>query len=423
MKLESLMRKQLPEYVYQLLRRIGEIGDETGRSVFVVGGFVRDLLMKRPNLDVDIMLQGDGIEFAYALAEREEGKVKRHRQFGTAVVILADGLKVDVATAREETYARPGALPSVEPGSIEADLQRRDFSINAMAIQLNKALLGELVDLYSGRSDLRDGFVRVLHQNSFADDPTRIFRAIRFEQRYGFSIDLHTEWLLRDALEEGYLTKISRQRLRNEILLILKEEKPFPAVNRLAHFELTKYIHPSISISGKLAELFDKVKEILDWWASAADGDRADAVLLNLMALLDQLDEEGVEDVSKRLALSKKYTETLRISKIHLPGIFQRMDGMKIPPSEIYGMLKGLPLEVLLSAMARSPGTCESISSYLTELRKIKPLVNGSDLGELKYPAGPLYSQILDRTFAAQLDGQIADKDQAIQFIKSQFSL
>ena len=339
------------------------------------------------------------------------------------MVTLADGFKVDVATAREETYARPGALPSVEPGPIEEDLKRRDFSINAMAIQLNEALLGKLVDLYGGESDLRDGLVSVLHQNSFADDPTRIFRAIRFEQRYGFSIEPDTELLLQDALAEGYLTKISRQRLRNEILLILKEEKLFPAVSRLAHFDLTKYIHPSISISDKLAELFDRVKEILDWWNSASDNDRADVVLINLMALLDQLDEADVEDVSKRLALSKKYTETLRISKIHLPGIFQRMDGVKIPLSEIYGMLKGLPLEVLLFAMVRSPGTCEGISSYLTKLRKARPLVNGSDLGELKYPAGPLYSQILDRTFAAQLDGQIADKDQAIQFIKSRFPL
>lgn len=423
MKLESLMRKQLPQHIYQLLRRIGEIGDETGRSVFVVGGFVRDLLMKRPNLDVDIMVQGDGIEFAHALAERAEGKVKRHRQFGTAVVTLADGFKVDVATARTETYACPGALPSVEPGSIETDLKRRDFSINAMAVQLNEAFFGKLVDLYGGESDLRYGFVRVLHQNSFMDDPTRIFRAIRFEQRYGFSIEPDTELILQDALKGGYLTKISRQRLRNEILLILKEEKPFPAVSRLAHFNLVKYIHPSISISDKLAELFHRVKEILDWWNSTSDDNGADTVLLNLMVLLDQLDKEDVEDVSKRLALSKKYTEALRISKTHLPDIFQRMDGVKIPPSEIYGMLKGLPLEVLLSVMVRSPGACESISSYLTKLRKIRPLVNGNDLGELKYPAGPLYSQILDRTFAAQLDGQIGDKDQAIQFIKSRFSL
>ncbi len=135
------------------------------------------------------------------------------------------------------------------------------------------------------------------------------------------------------------------------------------------------------------------------------------------------LDEAGVEDISERLALSRKYTEALRISKTHLPGIFQCMDGEEILPSKIYGMLKELPLEVLLFAMARCPGARGSINTYLTKLCKIKPLVNGSDLGKLGYPTGPLYSQILDRTFAAQLDGQIGDKEQAIQFVKKRFSL
>ena len=423
MKLESLMREQLPGYVYQLLRKIGETGDGMGWQTFVVGGFVRDLLIKRPDLDVDIMVAGDGIAFAYALAEREEGVVKRHRRFGTAVVTLADGFKVDVATARTEIYARPGALPSVEPGFVEEDLRRRDFSINAMAIQLNKALFGELVDPFDGRSDLLDGSVRVIHPFSFVDDPTRIFRAVRFEQRYGFSIESDTEELLNEAIAEGYLARISRQRLRNEILLILKEENPVPAIRRMADFGLVKYIHPRIRVSDDLAGLFEGVREILEWWNSVPVHGKADIVLINLIALLDQLDAAEVEDVSERLALRKKHTDALKASKTHLPDIFRRMDGMRIPPSEIYGMLKGLSLEVLLFAMARSPGTRDNISSYLIRLRKIRPLVNGNDLRGLGYPAGPLYTEILDRTFAAQLDGSIADKSQAIQFIRGRFPL
>ncbi len=423
MKLESLMREQLPEYVLELLRKIGEAGDRMGWPVFVVGGIVRDLLIKRPNLDVDIVVEGDGIAFAYAIAEGEKGAVNRHRRFGTAVVTLDDGFKIDVTTARTETYARPGALPSVEPDSIKADLRRRDFTINAMAIQLNKGHFGELVDLFGGRSDLLEGSVSVLHQYSFIDDPTRIFRAIRFEQRYGFSIEPETECLLQDAIAKDYLTTISRQRLRNEILLMLREENPVPAIRRMAYFDLVKYIHSRICMSDELAGLFDGVKDILDWWDSVPGRDKVDSVLLNLMALLDQLNAAEVEDVSERLALRKKHTDALTVSKTHLPGIVQRMDGAKVPPSEIYGMLKGIPLETLLFAMTRCTGTHDSISSYLIRLRKIRPLVNGNDLRELRYPEGPLYTEILDRAFEAQLDGLIADKSQVIQFIKSRFLL
>ena len=292
-----------------------------------------------------------------------------------------------------------------------------------MAIQLNKALFGELVDPFDGESDILEGSVRVLHHLSFVDDPTRIFRAVRFEQRYGFSIDSCTEELLKDAISEGYLTKISRQRLRNEILLILGEENPVPAIRRIAHFDLVKYIHPRICVSDELAGLLNRVREILEWWDSVPVHGKADIVLLNLMVLLDQLDTAEVEDVSERLALRKKHTDALKASRTHLPDVFRRMDGVRIPPSEVYGMLKGLPLEVLLFAMVRSPGTRDNISSYLTRLRKARPLVNGNDLRELSYPEGPLYSEILDRTFAAQLDGQIVDRCQAIQFIRSRFSL
>ena len=423
MSYERLMREQLPENVYQLLRDMGETGDEMGWSVFVVGGFVRELLIQRSNLDVDIVVEGDGIAFAYALAESEGGEVRRHRRFGTATVTLPDGFKVDIATSRTETYAHPGALPSVEPGSIKDDLRRRDFTINALAIELNGDRFGELVDFFHGRSDLQNGYVRILHDLSFVDDPTRIFRAVRFEGRYGFSIEPHTEKLLEKSAAGGYLKRISGHRLRNEILLILKEENPVPAIRRLAHFDLVRHIHPRICVSEELAGLFHRTGESLAWWNSVPTRARADAVLLNLITLLDQLDAVESEDVSKRLVLLKKHTEALKASKTRLPDVFQRMDGMEVPPSKVYEMLKGLLLEVLLFAIAKSPGTRDSISLYLTQLWKARPLVNGNDLRELRYPEGPLYTEILARTFAAQLDGLIEDKCQAIQFIKSQYPL
>lgn len=419
----DLMSEKLPENIYQLLERIGDIGDKLGCPVFVVGGIVRDLLLMRDNLDFDIVVEEDGIEFAHDLAETEGGKVRRHRQFGTAVVTLPDGFKVDVATARTEIYAHPGALPTVKASSIKDDLQRRDFSINAMAIDLNKFCFGELVDFFGGRDDLKHGYVRVLHDLSFIDDPTRIFRAIKFEQRYLFDMDDHTEELLEKSVANGDIETISKQRLRNEILLILKEENPAIILQRMADFNLLKYIHPRIVISDELVETYDELRRLIQWWETTSERSKPDIALLNLMALLDQLDADETREVSERLILLKKHVEALELSKTYVPDILQNLDGNKVPSSRIYSILNGLPIEVLFFAIAKYPKTCDNIMCYLRQLRRIKALIDGNDLHELSYPTGPLYTEILDKVFAAQLDEQIKNRDQAIQFIKSQFPL
>ncbi len=417
------MSEQLPGYIYQLLGYIGETGERLGYPVFVVGGFVRDLLIGRPNLDVDVVVEGDGIVFAHAFAEARDGKVKHHKRFGTAVVTLPDGFKVDVATARSEVYDHPGALPSVEPSSIRDDLRRRDFTINAMAIVLNEPRFGELVDFFGGRSDLENGWVRILHNLSFADDPTRIFRAIRFEQRHGFSLEPRTEKLLEEAVAGDFLRTITRQRVRNEILLILREKEPVPTIRRMERFHLTEYIHPRIRVSDDLVELFHRTGDTLEWWNSTSAHNEAEAALLNLMALMDQLNAAEAEDASKRLVLRRKYNEALKASKMLLPNIVRRLCQVKDTPSEIYKALRGLPLEVLLFAMAKIHEMRDNILYYLTEARNIDPLVDGNDLRRLGYPEGPIYTQILESTFAAQLDGFIADRDEAIEFVKSRWTV
>ncbi len=417
------MSEQLPGYIYQLLGYIGETGERLGYPVFVVGGFVRDLLIGRPNLDVDVVVEGDGIVFAHAFAEARDGKVKHHKRFGTAVVTLPDGFKVDVATARSEVYDHPGALPSVEPSSIRDDLRRRDFTINAMAIVLNEPRFGELVDFFGGRSDLENGWVRILHNLSFADDPTRIFRAIRFEQRHGFSLEPRTEKLLEEAVAGDFLRTITRQRVRNEILLILREKEPVPTIRRMERFHLTEYIHPRIRVSDDMVELFHRTGDTLEWWNSTSAHNEAEAALLNLMALMDQLNAAEAEDASKRLVLRRKYNEALKASKMLLPNIVRHLCQVKDTPSEIYKALRGLPLEVLLFAMAKIHEMRDNIGYYLTEARNIDPLIDGNDLRRLGYPEGPIYTQILESTFAAQLDGFIADRDEAIEFVKSRWTV
>jgi tRNA nucleotidyltransferase (CCA-adding enzyme) len=419
------MGEKLTKYIYSLLKDIGEAGDRMGFPVFVVGGFVRDLLLERPNLDMDIVVEGDGIKFAHAFAEACKGTVKHHQRFGTAVVKLPDGFKIDLATARTEIYEHPGALPSVKPSSIKDDLRRRDFTINAMAMGLNESRFGELLDFFGGKRDIEDGLIRILNNSSFLDDPTRMFRAVRFETRYHFQIEPQTERLLKEAVAKDYIKFITGQRLRNEILLILKEDDPLPAIRRMGDFNLLEYIHSNISISRNLEALFHEVKAILKHGSDLYFNKyEVDHVLVNLLAFTDQLSESEVEEVSQRLALRGNYTEALRKSKTHISSILQAMSQPVIQYSVIYKMLKNHPLELLILAMAKGDKTTKkNISIYMSELRHLKPLVNGNNLREMGYPEGPLYSEILDKLFAKQLDGDIQDKDQAMGFIRLKFPL
>src|SRR6185295_10740104 len=202
------------------------LAKRTSVSVYAVGGFVRDLLLGRPNVDIDLVVEGDAIAFARAFAKENGGRAKVHERFGTAAVVFPDEFKLDVAMARTEYYKHPSALPTVQPSSIKEDLFRRDFTINALALRLNADRFGELIDFYGGQRDLKERTIRVLHSRSFIDDPTRVFRAVRFEYRFGFRLGKETLTLIRDAVELGLFHRLSGTRLLEELILLLSEENP-----------------------------------------------------------------------------------------------------------------------------------------------------------------------------------------------------
>ena len=183
-----MLKERLPKKINDLFKEFGKVADTLGYDVYLVGGLVRDVLLKRENLDVDIVVEGDGIRFAHAFAENIEVRVRSHRKFGTAVLIFPNGFKVDVASARMEYYESPAAPPIVETSSLKMDLFRRDFTINTLAVKLNESDSGILVDHFGGQKDIKEKVIRVLHNLSFVEDPTRVLRAIRFEQRFGFKI-------------------------------------------------------------------------------------------------------------------------------------------------------------------------------------------------------------------------------------------
>ncbi|MFA5389637.1 MAG: CCA tRNA nucleotidyltransferase [Candidatus Omnitrophota bacterium] len=210
-----------------IIKIVGKIADKSGIPAYIVGGPVRDKLLGRSNADndMDFVVEGDGIKFAEVLNKELRGKLTAYRAFGTATIKLKKK-RIDIVTARKEIYKRPAAYPDVKPGTIEDDLFRRDFTINAMALGVNKKNFGKLVDFYGGQKDLKKGLIRVLHEKSFIDDPTRIFRAVRFSVRFGFKIEPGTKNLMREAVVDGYLGEVNAGRIRKEIEAFLKEKNP-----------------------------------------------------------------------------------------------------------------------------------------------------------------------------------------------------
>jgi tRNA nucleotidyltransferase (CCA-adding enzyme) len=230
----------IPDKVVSILKAAGSVGDNYKYRVFAVGGFVRDLFLGVNNFDIDISVEGDGLQFAKKLADKLNGSLIMHEQFGTAT-IEAD-YKIDIATARSEIYKFPAVYPGVKFGTIEEDLKRRDFTINAIAISLNSTGFAEIVDFFNGRKDLKNGIIRVLHNSSFIDDPTRIFRAVRFEQRYNFKICEHAQALIINAIKAGMLDRLKKQRIEKEINIILKEQRAPFMLKRLKALTGIEYV-------------------------------------------------------------------------------------------------------------------------------------------------------------------------------------
>lgn len=229
------LKARIPKEVLGLLKSIGKIADKDKMRAYAVGGFVRDLLLDKKNLDLDIVAEGDAIMLAKKIAKIFKVRPAVHKQFGTATLKMSS-LRIDFATCRKEVYKRPAAYPKVAPGSIKDDLFRRDFTINAMAMSLNRGSFGRLLDFYGGLKDLNEKMIRVLHNASFSDDPSRCLRAIRFEQRYNFNIETDTEKMMHKAISEGMLCLLNKGRLKKELLLMVQEEKPLSCIKRLCEF-------------------------------------------------------------------------------------------------------------------------------------------------------------------------------------------
>ena len=313
--IQVLIAESLPMAIQELLLAAGEVGRDIGMNVYAVGGFVRDLLLGQPNLDLDLTVEGKGPEFARALAQRMQAEVRVHERFGTAVVILPDGQKIDVATARVEYYEYPAALPHVESSSVRQDLYRRDFTVNAMAIQLNGDRFGELIDFFGGLRDLNQGLIRILYNLSFVEDPTRIIRAIRFEQRYGFNIEPQTQQLLQDAVESHYLRELSYKRIREELLLILEEKDPRPALRRLENLGIMTQIAPEVVFDQQIWRNLGRVPKVIEAVQKAVGSDNLyniDNRVVYWMVLFSPPEPDKAGATVERFQLNRRLARMMR---------------------------------------------------------------------------------------------------------------
>ena len=413
---EYLLRR-LPRHASLLLRDLGRMADEQRVGLYLVGGVVRDLLLKRSNWDLDLTVEGDGIAFARLVASRYRAGVVLFERFATARLTMSDSTKVDIASTRRESYADPAALPDVRPARLEDDLLRRDFTINAMAIELNGAHWGCLHDPYGGREDIKAKIVRVLHAKSFVDDPTRIFRAIRFAERFGFRLDAMTHRLLKQAAETNIVAQLSGPRLANEIFMLLRERYPERALATLARLQLLRFLHPRLTYSRQARLLMTVLPRGISWWERQCPGNPIDRSLVWFMALLEGAGSATIAAIAQRLQLSSLQIRTLEWAGTTTGHASDTISGSNsLRPSQVYRLLKDMPNEALVLAMSKTLLSHDRVRvgragrrlvRFLTRDRQVPITVDGEDLKQFGLRPGPQFKRILDRLLTERIDGTI----------------
>ena len=442
--LSSIMSKQLSPSCMHFLKLAGDLAEEMGVSVYVVGGFVRDLVMERKgmdprDMDIDLVVEGDAITFAHQLSICVKGRVREHREFLTAMLVMPideflkdekfrdshltdSGLfKVDIASARLEFYAEPGALPRVERASIKMDLYRRDFSINAMAIRLNPKSFGQIVDYFDGQDDIRNKRIRTLHALSFVEDPTRMFRAVRFEQRYGFRLGMQCERFMRNAIDDLHLVdQLSGGRITHELELMMEEHNPYLCFKRLDELGILGNVHPLLRMDDEKRSMADRIRRVLEWYMHMYLPVKPDMLVLMLIALCRKVQAVDLEAILKRLQFSEKrirYALQVRSFIISARLEMARWEKMNGSLRDLHRILSRAPLESMLYLLAKEDQSeqHEKLTRYIYLGREMKADITGDDLLELGIKKGPVIGRILDEILGAKMENPTLDRLSQLQ--------
>jgi tRNA nucleotidyltransferase (CCA-adding enzyme) len=350
---------------------------------YLVGGYVRDLTLGRRPVDVDVVVEGNAIHAAKKLHAKLNGKLCIHKEFGTASITTKNE-RIDLASARVEKYASPAELPHVYPSTIIEDLNRRDFTINAIAMSISRENFGEIFDPFSGLQDIKKGTVKVLHKGSFIDDPTRIFRALRYKNRFGFKIEPQTETLMKEAISKKMIEKLSGQRILNELKLIFAEpmyRKILEDISRLKIFKMSTKELEFLSFLGKYKIYFYLSKINTIKFPLTTEERKAMHHVSNIENLIVQLN---------------KTTKN----------------------SALYSLLSPVDPEIIILLLSVRPDVQDKVNLFI-KLKKIKPFIKGNDLKRLGYKPGARFKLLLHKIFTMQLDKQVKSKREAIAFLKN----
>jgi len=408
-ELSAALKASLPSRLLSILHRAGELCQARAARLFITGGWVRDLLLKRPGRDIDLVVEGDGLSLAEELARQTGAQITSHGRFQTARLVF-EQFTLDIATSRREVYPHPGSLPGVEPAPIEQDLLRRDFTINAMSIAVSGDDFGKLVDPLEGRRDLEKGLVRILHPESFRDDATRIFRAVRYEQRFDFSIEPAT--LKHLKADKSYLAAISPDRLRYEFECIFNELAPEKALGRASGLSVLGEVLPELSFQPEQCRWFEAAR------LRSCPEPPPPAVYFGLMSY--HLEKRAAKSLHVRLNLPNEIYRVITDALTLRAGL-DRLAVGGLKPSAVYHLLTRfhpLAVETCLAAESRPP-VCRQLEYYLDELRHVKPLLNGNDLKLAGVVEGPAIGQVLKAVQDARLDGKAVSLQDEVEIVKS----
>tara|TARA_B100000686_G_scaffold54198_1_gene58390 strand:- start:1404 stop:2753 length:1350 start_codon:yes stop_codon:yes gene_type:complete len=422
---KTLFKERLGEDLLCILKIISQVANCSGVTVFAVGGFIRDLLLNIPNKDIDIVVEGDGILFANHLAEKFDARVQSHERFGTSVVIFQDGNKIDVATARMEYYEHPAALPVIEKSSISSDLYRRDFTINSIAVKLNGENAFSLIDFFNGEKDLKNKKIHVLHNLSFIEDPCRMFRSIRFEQRFGFRIGKQTEGLMKVAIKKKMVGLLSGTRLLNEIILIMKEKNPLNCILRMKELGFLQSMFPQLVLNFADLQAMEKIEAVLSWMETMSLPEKPKKWYVYFLALFYSLEEESFVQTAERFQVKAQLKKTMMRDRCSCRAGLELLKKDKDwNPETIYNLFSGFSVEAIIYflAVASTDRSNQYVNIYFRQYHGQAELsLTGNDLVEMGMKPGPVFQSVFKGLREAHVKGEIQTREEEEAWVRKEF--
>jgi tRNA nucleotidyltransferase (CCA-adding enzyme) len=395
-----------PKDIQSIFEAISNTARELKCKTYLVGGMVRDLLLGKQNFDIDIVVEGDGIIFAMKLSEELDARIDSYEKFKTAVIILENGQHIDVASARTEYYEKPAALPDVEMGSIKQDMARRDFTINTLVLSLNKNDFGSILDFFGGRKDIAAKRIKVLHKLSFIEDPTRIFRAVRFEQRLGFKMDSQTEKLAISAIEMNIVSELIGIRIRDELISILGEQKPWKALKRLHELGALKKIGIKRDVTQEFIQYIEKVLKKCQAF-EVITGKRIEKWRLIISAMLVGCSINSVKQWCREMKIKNKDLSVIIESVKNYESTRKNLSVRIADNSKLYKLIHNLPYELVVIIASENRIQNNNIERFLIKLSDIRLEITGENLKNLGYKPSKEFKIVLGKLLDLKLDGKL----------------